>query len=302
MSEMLFSQVCHSYVPMAIATFKSLEKAWLQPRRLNLLEDGTVTASDWEQFHAAFPTAVFHRKPELKGRIEQFLSKNAACLAFYRSNVFGPKLFEPPFLSDGDCHYCDCDMLFFRRLKRLYPLTPGLVFLGELAQDTFGGVCHSMFDWVIRYRIPLARNVNGGIYRIPSGFQDLDKIEWFLKRSKNAARPMLIEQTCWAFLLANEPHRLIAPEEVLSTKDMLPKENFPPVIHFIANQKQQFWKFAALVDKALEREPIDELRTVQGRRVEWSSITAQIASGFRRRAASAISLKSRRRIGAGLER
>jgi hypothetical protein len=290
MPQTLFTQICHRDVPMAIACFKSLEKAWQETWVLHVMEDGTVTAADWDQLRVAFPAAVFYRKSEVRDRIEQALSNYPACLRFYRTGVTAPKLLEAPFLSSGDVHFCDPDLLFFRRLERLWPSSPEIVFLCE--KHGFSGYSLSIFD-LVRHKIPLAQNVNVGLYRVSNSFCDLDKIEWFLSRSKNPLRPFMLEQTCYAFLAANVTHGLIAPDEILCTKELLPDTDFPPAIHFIADQKRHFWKYASMVDMALERDPVSELRTVEGWRVPWSRIGAQVVRGFRRRVVSAVSLKPR---------
>jgi hypothetical protein len=290
MTQTLFTQVCHRDVPMAVACFKSLEKSWQQTWTLHVMEDGTVTATDWDQLRVAFPAAVFYPKSEVRGRIEQALSNYPACLRFYKTGVTAPKLLEAPLLSSGDVHFCDPDLLFFRKLKKLWPSSPGPVFLCE--EFGFAGYSQSIFE-LVRHRIPLAQNVNVGFYRVTKSFCDLDKIEWFLSRAQNPLRPFMLEQTCFAFLAADVSHQLIAPDEILCTKGPLPNKDFPPVIHFIADQKQHFWEFASKVDMALDRDPINELRTVEGKRVPWPRIGAQIIKGFGRRVGSAISLKLR---------
>lgn len=274
---------------MAVASFKSLEKAWQQSWTLHLVEDGSVTPADWDQLRAAFPTAVFYPKSTVREKIEQSLSRYPACLAFYRNVVFAPKIFETPVLSSGVCHFCDPDVLFFRKIERLWPSFPGLVFLHE--NYGFDGYAHSLFDWAIRYRIPLAENLNCGMYRIPKGFNDLDKIEWFLKRSKNTQDDFVIEQECWAFLASNEAHRLIGPNSVLSTKSPLPKFFFPAAIHFLGHQKQFFWDYVPEAEKALEREPVHELETLEGRRVPGRKIIKQIIKGAHRRVVEKLSAK-----------
>lgn len=287
--EILFSQVCHRDVLMAIASFKSLEKCWQQPWTLHLIEDGSVTAEDWDQLRAAFPTAVFYPKPAVREKVEQSLSKHPACLAFYRTVVFAPKLFEAPLFSSGACHYCDSDVLFFRKIERFWPSSPGLVFLHE--NYGFDGYAHSLFDWAIRYRIPLAENLNCGIYRVPTGFNDLDKIEWFLRRSEKTSDNFVVEQECWAFLASNEPHRLIGPKSVLCTKASLPEENFPAAIHFLGHQKQFFWDYVPKVERALEREALREPETLEGRRVPHGKIIKQIIKGAHRRIVEKLSAK-----------
>ena len=287
--EILFSQVCQRDVSMAVASFKSLEKSWQQPWTLHLIEDGSVTSAGWDQLRSAFPNAVFYPKPTVREKIEQSLSKHPACLAFYRNVVFAPKIFEAPLFSSGDCHFCDSDVLFFRKIERLWPSSPGLVFLHE--NYGFDGYAHSLFDWAIRYRIPLAENLNCGMYRIPKGFNDLDKIEWFLKRSKNTLDNFVVEQECWAFLASNEPHRLIGPNSVLCTKALLPDKNFPAAIHFLGHQKQFFWNYVLEAEKALEREPVPELETLEGRRVPRRKIIRQIIKGAHRRVVEKLSGK-----------
>jgi hypothetical protein len=287
MAEIFFSQVCHRDVAMAIASFKLLEKSWQQPWRLNLIEDGTVNSRDWEQLRSAFPTAVFFPKHDVKEKIEQLLAKHPACLAFYRTDFLGSKLFEPPLLSASTCHYCDTDIIFFRRFERLWPSSSEVIFLCE--NYGFDGYSHSLFDWAIRHRIPLAQNINSGMYRIPSGFHDLDKIEWFLERTKNPQDRFLVEQECWAFLAASVPHRLVAPSAILCTKyGPLPHEDFPPGIHFLGFQKEHFWKFIPMAETAMEREPISELWTIEGQRMPWDRIAVQIVKRAQQRLVSSM--------------
>lgn len=267
---------------MATACFKSLERSWQQKWTLNLIEDGSVTSKDWDVLREAFPDAIFHKKSEVKGRIEQSLSRHPLCLAFYRGNVAAPKVLEGPFLNTGEFHFCDPDLLFFRRMERFWPETPGLLFLSE-NHTGFSGFSHNVFHWAFRHRIPMAENINSGVIRLPAGFVDLDQVEWFLNRAHKPRTPFVIEQTIWSFLVANRPHRRIAPGEILCTKGVLPNKDVPPAIHFLANQKAHFWDFARETERYLKRDPVPELQTVPGRRIPWSRITAHVASGFRRR-------------------
>jgi hypothetical protein len=255
-----------------------------------LVEDGSVTAEDWDQLQGAFPNAVFHPKHEVRGRIEQFLEKHSACLDFYRHNVLAPKLFEAPLLSASDLHFCDSDLLFFRKIEELWPASSSALFLFERHQ-TFSSFSHNVYHWAVRYRIPLAENINAGFIRFPRALYDLDKIEWFLRRAHNPRNAFLIEQTCWSFLVADVQHKLIDPRDILCTKDKLPTRCLPPAIHFIGEQKNVFWNYVPDTDKYIEADPVTVMRTISGRRISLGKIGAHIAKGFNRRLKLAITSK-----------
>lgn len=62
--------------------------------------------------------------------------------------------------------------------------------------------CYSfdLTQYVLAVRHPVAALINVGTHRCPREFHDLDKIGWFLRRSRGHPFQILAEQSCWAFL------------------------------------------------------------------------------------------------------
>lgn len=102
--------------------------------------------------------------------------------------------------------YMDSDVVFFKRIERLFP--PDSESACYLRSDE-EGFCAPIPELHWKWKIPFVVSLNAGLFQLPMALYDLDRIEWFLRevyerkgvwRTRDNA-----EQTVWAMLAAQRP-------------------------------------------------------------------------------------------------
>ncbi len=263
------SLVGHAHVELAVICLASMMRFSDVDVSLHIHEDGTLTEPDRQRLTEALsPAAVslsITRRSESDRQVEAILARHPAATAYRRSNVMGLKLFDTMLLggphAQGAVHcYCDCDVLFWRPYLGLWSLpdTIDALFMADL------GDWYSMRSFQM-LRVPglrLARRVNAGLICCRDRFFDLDRIDWFLSRTRGLhAKAHLVEQTVWAMLALTPPADTRAalwnPAQIGLMHGGITPAKTPSVAgHFVGKDR---WMLPRYVDRAL-RDPLSMAR------------------------------------------
>ncbi|MCZ7651565.1 MAG: hypothetical protein M5U13_10585 [Thermoanaerobaculia bacterium] len=180
---------------------------------LVLHDDGTLEADDWQLLRETLRPAACWPRSEANERIDPLLAKHPRCLAFRRSHVFGPKLFDGVLGGEDDhFHYADSDILFIRPFQGLFrPLeaATGALFMRDRQN------AYALRPWQLlppkALRVP--GYINSGIVVFQRNHFDLDFIEWALSRLDARYALTWHEQTIWALLAGRVGCRVLDPEQ-----------------------------------------------------------------------------------------
>jgi hypothetical protein len=203
----------HAHVEMALLCLGSLLRESAEPLRLQVHDDGSLTAEDLERLAAGLgePAVIGRREADL--RMEDLLGPRPASRAFRRANPLGLKLLDAALLAPGgELAFCDSDVLFLRPFVGLFdlPEEAGALFMRD-PQNAY-----SVRSWhlLLEPRLRLAARVNSGVVAFRTPLFDLDLVEWFLGRPEYRFAPVWVEQTAWALLGQAADCRLLDPERV----------------------------------------------------------------------------------------
>jgi hypothetical protein len=127
----------------------------------------------------------------------------------------GFKLFDLPLLCSSPVFsYMDSDIVFFKRIERLFPPDPEVV---TYLQSDEEGFCAPAPELHWKWKIPLVIGLNAGLLQVPMALYDLDRIEWFLREvseRKDVWRTEgLAEQNVWAMFAAQRPAFHFSPSQ-----------------------------------------------------------------------------------------
>lgn len=203
----------HSHVDMGLLCLGSLLGCSVQPLRLRIHDDGSLTTEDLERLAAGLANPAVVPRREADEQLDALLASRPAGRSFRRENPLALKLLDAALLSDGgELSYCDSDVLFLRPFSRLLDLPPGAGALFMCDPQN----AYSLRSWQLlrEPRLRLASRVNTGIIAFRTRFFDLDLVEWFLSRPSYRFAPVWVEQTCWALLAQPAGCRLLDPEAV----------------------------------------------------------------------------------------
>ena len=193
------SLVCHRDVDMAISCLGSLVQLSLDPVKLVLHEDGSLTEEDVAKLSDALPGVQIISRRYANEVMRERLKRHPHCLAYRDQQAFALKLLDVPLLSDGDIAFADTDVLFLRPHKDLFrwpDQSTGTVFMADCRE------AYSIMPWhlVGPNRFQLPSRVNCGLFLLRKRAHDLDFIDWCLGRVEFRQIGAWIEQTCWAAL------------------------------------------------------------------------------------------------------
>ncbi|MCL4837571.1 MAG: hypothetical protein KJ058_06380 [Thermoanaerobaculia bacterium] len=211
---------------------------------LVLHDDGTLESADWQLLHATLHPAVSWPRSEANERIDPLLAKHPRCLAFRRSHVFGPKLFDGVLGGEGDhFHYADSDILFIRPFHGLFqPLESayGALFMHDRQN------AYALRPWQLMppnaLRVP--GHINSGIVVLRRSQFDLDFIEWALARLDSGYALTWHEQTVWALLGGRISCRVLDPDQFIIPT---PGTALPPGaigLHWVSSVRQGLETFS----------------------------------------------------------
>jgi len=123
--------ICKRDINSGIKCLSSLENISEQKFQIRFIEDGTLEKLDIDVLKNNFPDSEIIEKSSREEFVLEKLSKYPACVKFREKSVFGYKLFDVPLLSDGIVHYIDSDILFIKRIDKLFPMDESIIFIHE---------------------------------------------------------------------------------------------------------------------------------------------------------------------------
>lgn len=217
--------------------------------RLVVHEDGTLQEEHREAIRRICPAAQFVSRSAADAAVYELLAKYPHCLAFRRAEVMALKLFDIHLLAPGPVAYCDSDVLFLRPYTGLFAPRHELawpVFLRDTSH------AYAVRPWRLRPfgRFKLVGFLNAGLTLAPTGYLDLDFLEWLLGNLSSdrvfARRRCWTEQTCWAALAARSGARLLDPRQVMvATPTMAGYTKETVAIHSVSTYRGQVFTFAS---------------------------------------------------------
>lgn len=253
MAETVRTLLGEKTLAVSLACLPTLIRYSVDPVRLVIHEDGTLTPVGREALQAAVPGAVFITREEADARVLPLLDAYPRCRQARASSPLFLKVIDIGLLEPDELAYCDSDVLFLRPYEGLF---------GGLADPRFR-VCfmtdvkhaYAVRPWYLKPlgRLRLAGYVNTGLVRASRGVVDLDLIEWVL--GQLADRPVWSrrwywgEQTCWAALAARGECGLWDRRRlVLASPDMEAYSPDTVAIHFVSTYRRHL---AAFVDRGV---------------------------------------------------
>jgi lipopolysaccharide biosynthesis glycosyltransferase len=203
----LHTLICKRDLHSGAACLDTVVEALGAGVQLHLHDDGTLAPEDWDFLLKALPGATKWARAATEEQILERLSRFPACQRYRKASPMGFKLFDIPLLCASPVlSYMDSDIVFFRRVQRLFPPDSKVV---TYLQSDEEGFCAPAPELHWKWKIPLVVGLNAGLLQLPMAVYDLDRIEWFLREvseRKNVWRTEgLSEQTAWAMLAAQRP-------------------------------------------------------------------------------------------------
>ena len=253
------SLICKRDLEMGLLCLNSLMVRSKDPFELELVDDGSLSVEDRERFKCVMPGVNFRNRSDIIEESADVLERFPAAFKFARENIFGVKLLALPLLAQGaQLNYIDSDIYFNFPFSGLFMIledcdaifllddgVPGHKVAANPMQrniaDRFrhpagGGYSAGLLRLCAQYRLPLAKNLNAGMYSLRTGVFDLDLAEWFLKKNNLQRFPHLVEQTCWALLAGRMRFKYWSPEQFFCSEQPLPSSR-PLGVHFITKHK-----------------------------------------------------------------
>jgi len=203
----LHTLICKRDLRTGTASLGTVVEALGDGVRLQVHDDGSLQPEDWDYLLEALPGAVKWARATTEEQVLERLSRHPACLRYRAASAMGFKLFDLPLLCGAPIFsYVDSDIIFFKRIERLFP--PDSESAIYLRSDE-EGFCAPAPELHWKWKIPMVISLNAGLFQVPMELYDLDRIEWFLREvneRKDVWRARdLAEQTIWAMLAARRP-------------------------------------------------------------------------------------------------
>jgi lipopolysaccharide biosynthesis glycosyltransferase len=203
----LHTLICERDLHSGAASLATVIEALGTGVQLHLHDDGSLAPDDWDYLLQTLPGAMKWARAKTEEQILERLSRYPACLRYRRASPMGFKLFDLALLcSTPVFSYIDSDIVFFKRIERLFPADPEVV---TYLQSDEEGFCAPVPELHWKWKIPLVVGLNAGLFQVPMAVYDLEQIEWFLREvseRKGVWRAEgLAEQNVWAMLAAKRP-------------------------------------------------------------------------------------------------
>lgn len=230
----IHSLTCKRDLALATSCLGSLQRA--VGDSLVLHEDGSLDDREIDQLLASLPRTQVIRRRDTEPAVMERLARYPACLRYRSLHPLSNKLLDIPLsLPPGHTlRFCDCDILFFRRLTQVFPEDGRAIFCEE---DNDG---YSAAPWKLRFQFGfrIVSGLNSGLFQFPLQYLDLDFLEWFLGKPELLAVPGMGEQTAWALLLRNAWPEVFATDQIFcSTRRPLAIDDRLIAIHFLYHLK-----------------------------------------------------------------
>lgn len=227
-----------STLQTSLTCLPTLARYSVDPIRLVIHEDGTLSEQGRDALRAALPGAEFVSRPRADEEVNERLKRYPYCRTARAANVLFLKFFDVALLEPGELAFCDSDILFLRPFAGLFDAQPPrfpALFMTD-SKDAYA--VRPWHLWPFG-RLRLASRANTGLMRVAPGLLDLDRVEWLLRRMDGQAawvrRSYWNEQTCWAALPGQGECGLWDPRcIVMATRDMAEFTQEAVAVHFVS--------------------------------------------------------------------
>jgi hypothetical protein len=253
--------ICSRDISMALAGFSSLLKFSDTPIKLLLHDDGSLTSKDREILLRSLDGVQIISRSHADEEMAENLRNYPSCRLYRKEYVYGLKLLDIAFMSDGDFGYCDSDILFMRPFKNLFKW-PDSKTSAIFMQDYLDA--YSMLPWHLtgKNSIKLASKINSGVIFFRKKDYDLDFVEWFLGKQQFRHKVGWLEQSCWAALGSRVGCRQWNPEQVALMRPWT--EDSPQLVagHFVKESRYRMQEFLPVSEQNFKDSPPVEIETV----------------------------------------
>jgi hypothetical protein len=228
--------ICHRDVDTGIACLRSLVRFSLEPLRLVVHEDGSLTESDVARLSSELPGLRMVYRRHADDLLNDLLKHHRRCYEYRYQQPFALKLLDVPLLSDEDIAFTDTDVLFLRPFRGLFRWPD------EVTAAVFMADCreaYSVRPWhlVGRNKVRLPSRVNVGMFLLRKRAHDLDFLEWCLGRAEFQQVTNWIEQTCWAALGSHAGCRLWDERHIAVMRPGMPYAE-KVAVHFVSGTRR----------------------------------------------------------------
>ena len=229
--------LCHRDVDLAINCLGSMLKYSVDPVRLVIHEDGSLTPSDRIKLAEGLPGSWIFDRSETDSIMSVRLASYPNALAFRQSSVWGLKLLDVVIAESGLCFYIDSDIRFFRPFRGLFvdAATKGRsVFLRDTVWQAY-----SIRPWHLldNRSLQVASGINTGLTLFDPDLFDLDYVDWFLKQLDWRYLPAWTEPTCWAALALRADGHAVDPRQLCNLYPSASVTNLTIGAHFLSSYR-----------------------------------------------------------------
>src|SRR5262245_4799938 len=245
---------------VSLACLPTLVRYSVDPVRLVIHEDGTLSPAGRGALRDALPGAEFVTREEADARVDPLLAKHPRCREARAGSPLFLKLFDIALLETDELAYCDSDVLFLRPFTGVFGAADSRFRSCFMADVKHAYAVRPWYLWPLG-RLRLAGRVNTGLVRAARGVFDLDLTEWVLGRL--ADRPVWsrrwywAEQTCWAVLAGRAACGLWDRRRViLASPDMGEYSPDTVAVHFVSTYRHHLAAFADRGTPAAEGPPV----------------------------------------------
>jgi hypothetical protein len=229
--------LCHRDVQLAIHCLNSVVKLSVDPVRIVIHEDGTLTPSDRIMLAEGLPGSRILDRSEADNIMSERLASYPNALSFRQGSVWGMKLLDIVIAEAGLCFYLDSDICFFRPFRGLFvdAATKGrCVFLRDTVWQAY-----SIRPWHLldKRRLQVASGINTGLTFFDPYLFDLDFVDWFLGQLDWRVIPAWTEPTCWAALALRSDGHAVDPHQLTNLYPSATVTNMTLGGHFLSSYR-----------------------------------------------------------------
>lgn len=236
--------VCHRDVNLALTCLGSLLRFSVEPLRLVIHDDGSLTSEDVTKLLDGLQDSTIILRREADERMNELLKNYPNCYKYRRDYIYGLKLLDIALLGQSNFAYCDSDILFFRPFKGLFSFPnseTSAIFMRDYTD------AYSMLPWHLigSDKPKLISKVNAGLIFFRKSAYDLDFIDWFLGHEQFRHKVNWLEQSCWAALGQRVGCRQWDTQQVVL---MRPGSRITPDLvagHFVGEIRHRLGEFLA---------------------------------------------------------
>src|SRR5712672_2675129 len=161
----LHTLICKRDLHIGAASLGTVREALGAGFRMHLHDDGSLQPEDWEFLLGALPGAVKWARAATEEKVLERLSRHPACTRYRGTTAMGIKVFDLPLLCEGPVlSYLDSDVVFFKRVERLFP--PDSESACYLRSDE-EGFCAPSPELHWKWKIPFVVSLNAGLFQLP---------------------------------------------------------------------------------------------------------------------------------------